>query len=101
MGMGIVKSTKDKLAWAKGLRVGDEVVDCRYETHKIAELCVSKGHPDFILCILDRLPLWAPEWIYELIDWFTSKWGTTFDVDLILDNGMHCSVLQCCEPAKE
>jgi len=95
-----------KIQWVKSLEIGDEVCDCCFNHQKIISYYSCYEYvPAFVrrsyFCCL---PLWVPDriddFIYNIITFPFKVLGyrRLLDKDLILENGMHCSAMHCCNP---
>jgi len=100
---------KRQLAWAKNLKVGDVVCDCRYKHLAIKELRpLKQPHPGAVR-LADWLTIWMGEesdlgfklfLLMRNIAW-TLRIRKICDVDLVLEDGAHCSAMSCCTPITE
>ncbi len=94
----------EKREWARNLKVGDLVCDCRYKHLQIAKLnqehCVR--YPKWLRNLL--FADWMPGRLSDPLDdaycWVSRKIGNEeyVDSDLILEDGSGCSAMSCCSP---
>ena len=75
----------------KGLTVGAVVCDCRYDHQRIVEI-EFEYVPHWTLKLLKWLPFPIFEKLVEI--WPRAK--DPYDAQLVLENGMNCSALYCC-----
>lgn len=97
-----MKVWKTKLHWVKSLKVGDPVVDCKGEVSRIKEIVKFLIVPRWFYRLIRFLPL--PVW--EKVEMFADdhwpkKWRTWVDSDLLLENGVWCSGVNCATPPDE
>lgn len=96
-------SRQGKMAWAKSLKKGDLVEDCRYRIVRIKEIRhdldgIREGWPKMILNILRVLPLPINIWFW--LDCYLAERfpkGGYQDTMLVLEDGGHCSAMSCCD----
>jgi hypothetical protein len=90
---------QDRMAWMRGLKVGDTVCDCRYKHLKIASI-EEEIYPWRWIHTATR---WTPLPVYYFFQAvarllrMTSLQGK----ELTLEDGACCSALSCCDPAED
>jgi len=99
------KQEREKLAWARGLKVGDMVCDCRYKHLIIKEVKICKGIHPVAAWLADKLTIWMGEdsdfgfriycWLEDLA--YKVGFRTYVDSNLILEDDVHCSAMACCD----
>lgn len=96
---------KVKLSWAKSLKVGDTVCDCRFKHLKIKSVSDNTvvRMPDIVKRILfsDWMPMRISDWIDDIFCKVSRKIGNVEVVDrtLVLEDGANCSAMHCCDDA--
>lgn len=103
---------KKKLVWIKTLQIGDVVCDCRFKHLRISTIIdVNRQGMDRVSSWFIRHLGFLPDLIlFDVIDRFIHlrpvasilnyvAGDKLIDRDLILEDGMHCSAIHCCDPA--
>lgn len=80
-------------AWLKSLRSGDYVVDCRNQRLRILRIMEQHKTPSWLI----KLLYWAPKVVLEVAMKMAETLGlqTHYDSELILEDGSHCSAMNC------
>lgn len=92
-----------KLEWAKTLKVGDTVCDCRYKHLRIADIRDRRYvvYPWLIRQIIfsDYIPMFLTDWLDDAYSYLARKIGYTelADRDITLEDGSNCSAMHCCD----
>lgn len=94
----------NKLQWAKKLKVGDTVCDCRFLHMKIKSIepyYIHQRCPLINIICADWFPHKFGDWIMDSWFAFVSKinWRKICDFTLILEDDSRCSAIHCCDPA--
>ena len=102
---GVREKMNTKERWARSLKPGDMVEDCRFRIREIVEVIPEFSDDKLTNFVYRWCPLWVPDRVVESVlnskpvAFVSSLLPPRYlDTSLILKDGSHCSAMHCCDP---